>query len=531
MNIYFIGMVISMALYIIIGGMVSRKLKSANDFYIAEGNAPTILIVGSIVASYIGCGVYMGDAGECYAGYYAALLTIITMKVVGPIYGSVFFGRYLRRSGCTTLPEYYGVRFHSTAVRKLSAVIAIISMVVYLLSVTQGLGTLMSFVTGAPYIICIVLVMITFTLISALSGSKGVLLTDTIMFAVFSSASIVGLGFIVKAAGGWFPSIEALANFDKVPGLLAWTCNLDYMYPTGIQNFIWACGYGIVWGAIASIAPWQSSRYLMAKNESVCIRSGAYAAIFLFLIEFVVNISGVFINRINPDIQDQSHAVLWTVMNRMPTIIGVVFLTGMLAAGISSSTTFLSLIGSFFTVDILGKKDKSDGLFWARVAIVAASAVVFILAYANPPSLFWIMYLGATLVACCWLPMSYASIWSKRVNKYGAILSMSLGFAGCFGVKLFTTLKGGGGPVYLDSAFLGMGLSVLGLMIGSAVTKVTPAEDDYRKMLHVRPQTERDMKELSSNIKYAQVSIVLGIAITVILLVFWALPYTRAVAR
>ena len=182
-------------------------------------------------------------------------------------------------------------------------------------------------------------------------------------------------------------------------------------------------------------------------------------------------------------------------------------------------------------MDILGKKDKSDGLFWARVAIVAASAVVFILAYANPPSLFWIMYLGATLVACCWLPMSYASIWSKRVNKYGAILSMSLGFAGCFGVKLFTTLKGGGGPVYLDSAFLGMGLSVLGLMIGSAVTKVTPAEDDYRKMLHVRPQTERDMKELSSNIKYAQVSIVLGIAITVILLVFWALPYTRAVAR
>lgn len=255
MNVYLIGMVISMVLYIVVGGLVSRKLKSANDFYIAEGNAPTVLIVGSIVASYIGCGVYMGDAGECYAGFFAALLTIITMKVVGPIYGSVFFGRYLRRSCCTTLPEYYGARFNSPAVRKLSAVIAIISMVVYLLSVTQGLGTLMSFVTGAPYIICVVLVMITFTLISTLSGSKGVLLTDTIMFAVFSSTSIVGLGFIVKAAGGWFPSIEALANFDKVPGLLAWTCNPDYMYPTGIQNFIWACGYGIVWGAIASIAP------------------------------------------------------------------------------------------------------------------------------------------------------------------------------------------------------------------------------------------------------------------------------------
>ena len=67
--------------------------------------------------------------------------------------------------------------------------------------------------------------------------------------------------------------------------------------------------------------------------------------------------------------------------------------------------------------------------------------------------------------------------------------------------------------------------------MGSAVTKVTPAEENYRKMLHVRPQTERDIKELRSNIKYAQVSIVLGIVITVILLVFWALPYTKAVVH
>lgn len=531
MNIYLVGMIISMLIYVTVGHQISKGLKSAKDFYIVEGEAPTVWVVGSIVASYIGCGVYMGDAGECYMGFFSALLTIITMKVAGPIYGSVFFGRYLRRSGCTTLPEYFGKRFHSKAVRKLSALIAIVSMSVYFLSVTQGLGTLMSYVTDMPYIFCVVLCLITVTLVSVLSGSKGVLVTDTLMFTVFSLTSIVGLGIIVHQAGGWFPSIEALANFEKVPGILSWTNNLDYMYPSGIQNFIWACWYGIIWGAVASIAPWQSSRYQMAKNESVCIRSGVLAAVFLFLIEFVVNISGVFINRINPDIADSTHAVLWVVMNKMPTVIGVIFLTGMLAAGISSSTTFLSLIGSFFSVDILECGNKDQGVRIAKIAMIADSLIVFLFAYANPPSLFWVMYLGATLVAVCWLPMSFASVWSKRVTKTGAIMSMIFGAIGCFGVKMFTTLRGGGVPVYLDNAFVGMVLAGVGLVIGSALTKPTHEEIVYRQSLHVRPESERSIKELKVNLNYARLSIILGIVISGILLIGWAIPYMNAVAK
>ena len=35
MNIYFIGMCISMVVYIVIGMLVSRKVKDANDYYVA----------------------------------------------------------------------------------------------------------------------------------------------------------------------------------------------------------------------------------------------------------------------------------------------------------------------------------------------------------------------------------------------------------------------------------------------------------------------------------------------------------------
>ena len=45
MNIYFIGMLISMILYIALGIVISRRVKDANDFFVAGRQAPTILIV------------------------------------------------------------------------------------------------------------------------------------------------------------------------------------------------------------------------------------------------------------------------------------------------------------------------------------------------------------------------------------------------------------------------------------------------------------------------------------------------------
>ena len=39
---------------------------------------------------------------------------------------------------------------------------------------------------------------------------------------------------------------------------------------------IWAFGYGIAWMAVLMVAPWQSSRYLMAKNEHVKMKGFAH---------------------------------------------------------------------------------------------------------------------------------------------------------------------------------------------------------------------------------------------------------------
>ena len=59
MNIYFLGMLISMVFYIVLGIVISRKVKNVNDFFVAGRQAPTLLIVGSLVASYCSTGLFI----------------------------------------------------------------------------------------------------------------------------------------------------------------------------------------------------------------------------------------------------------------------------------------------------------------------------------------------------------------------------------------------------------------------------------------------------------------------------------------
>lgn len=222
MNIYFLGMCISFIIYLVVGLAISRRVKDANDFFVAGRNAPVFLIVGSMIASYVSTGMFMGDAGEYYNGLFSPMTILATIQIVGYVYGATFFGRYLRRSKVMTIPDFFGKRFCSEKIRKLTTLTAIVTMTVYLLSVMQGIGTLMSVVTGLDYNMCIIIAMIVFVAVSTIAGASGVLITDTIMFAVFTSALVVSAFVIVGKAGGWSIVVKQLVHFEGKQGLLSW---------------------------------------------------------------------------------------------------------------------------------------------------------------------------------------------------------------------------------------------------------------------------------------------------------------------
>lgn len=524
---YIVGISITFILYIIISLFISKRVKTANDYFVAGRNAPTMLITGSLVASFIGVGLFMGDVGEAYSGFFAPILVAVGVLSVGYIVGSVFFGRYLRRSNCSTLPEYFGNRFNSKAMRILATVTSVFIMLVYSLSCVQGIGTLMSSVTGISYNICIIIVVIVFTLITLFSGAKGVLITDTIMFGIFSVAAIIGALMIAKVAGGWTKTVTEMANYEIIPNILAAGGNPDYFYPTTTENMIWAVGYGVAWMAVLMVAPWQSSRYLMAKNEHTVVRSSIIASASIFIIEFLMCMAGVFTNKINPNLENPSNALIWASMNIMPSILGIIVLSGVLASGISSATTFLSLISTNITKDILKIEKEKTQLIVGRLAVLVVAVVVCLLCVFNPPQIFWITYLGATIVACSWLPVSIASVWSKRVTKTGAFLSMLLSFIVSSVMKIYTALANITLPIYFDPFFIGIAVSIVSLVLGSAFTKVTPKENTEREKLFIIPEEEKNPKEIKKTKQMVLITIPMGAVITVLLLVLWVLPYLK----
>lgn len=530
MNIYLVGMLVTMAAYIVIGALISRKVKDANDFYVAGRNAPAFLITGSLVASFIGVGLFMGDVGECYSGFFAPITVAVGVLSVGYIVGSVFFGRYLRRSEALTIPQFFGKRFDSPAMHKLATITSTIIMLIYSLSCVQGIGTLMSAVTGLEYKLCIVLAVIAFTLITIFSGAKGVLITDTIMFAVFSIATIVGAVVIAEKAGGWTATVEEMANYDVIPGILAGSGNLSYFYPTATENMIWAFGYGIAWMAVLMVAPWQSSRYLMAKNEHAVVRSSVVASVSVFVIEFLMCMAGVFTNKLNPGMENPSEALIWSSMNIMPAILGIIVLSGVLASGISSATTFLSLISSNISNDVIKINNNRKKLFYGRLVVLAVGVIICLLCVFYPPEIFWITYLGATVVACSWLPVAIASIWSKRVTKTGAFWSMLVGFVVSAVMKIYTGVNGITLPIYFDPFFIGLFAGILALVIGSACTKVTDKEKSEREKLFIIPEEEKDPKEVKKTKIIMLCSLPLGAIVTVVLILLWVVPYLNGLA-
>ena len=521
MNNYFIGMAASFIVYLAIGFYISRKVRDANDFYVAGHNAPLPLIVGSMIASYVSTGMFMGDAGEYYSGLFSPMTILATMQVVGYIIGAVFFGRFLRRSQVMTIPEFFGKRFCSEGIRKLATITAVITMTVYLLSVVQGVGTLMHVVTGVDYNICIALSILVFSTVTVISGSRGVLITDTLMFSVFTISLIIAVIVITAKAGGWYSVVDQLNHFE-IKDLLAWSGNLEYMYPTGTENVIWGIVYGIVWLSVCMVGPWQSSRYLMAKNEHTVVRSSLLSAFGIFMLQLLTGMAAVSVNLYHPQMESASHVLIWAAMNILPAFLGVILLTGVLAAGISSATTFLSLIGSSVANDIYG--GKGDTIRIGRISMIAVSVVVLILAVFNPPQILWIMYFGGAIVASAWMPVALASVLSKRITKAGAFTGMLLGFCGCFALKVYSNAFHVTLPAIADPVIIGIVLNVFGIILGSAVTRVTEEEKEARAKLFVIPETEKDPEERAKTLKYMRLAPFLGVLVTAVLLLTWVIP-------
>ena len=542
MNGFQLGILVSLACYLAIGWYAGRRVKHLEDFFVAGRNAPTVLILGTLVASFMSTNAFIGEAGMSYQGHAPLVIIMTCFNCLGYIIGAVFFGRYLRRSKTLTVPAFFRARFASRRIQMFAGISIVAGLSAYLLAVTWGMALIITEVTGFNEVAAILLVWASYTLFTLYSGSRGVILTDTVMFVLFSGIIVVTCFFIVDAAGGWFTAIESLATYQDKPGIIAWHGRIgpDVYWQTQWEALIWASILGVAWGIVVAVSPWQTSRYLMARSEHVVIRSACGALIAMLLLYLVTNFSAATVNLINPDITPADSTMIWVAQNLLPTALGAILICGVLAAGLSSASTFLSLVGFSVSHDILGEGteegattigENQEQLRAARIAMLAVGLCVIGLALMLPRNIYWLTHFAGPLFASSWGVVAFMSVWSKRITESGAFWGMVTGFGVNVGMNSLSLAGFVQWPVAADPILVGVVSSYIAVRIASKTGDHSIAASTYRDALHLMPASERDPRVIQQTLVWSKVMVAMGVLIALAMTLFYALPYGQAVAQ
>jgi sodium/pantothenate symporter len=364
------------------------------------------------------------------------------------------------------------------------------------------------------------------------SGSRGVILTDTLMFLLFTSVAWMALFFLVQDAGGWVAAVKGLAILPEKPDLMAWhgTVGDDTPFTSELDFALWSLTLAFAWGLVYAVSPWQSSRYLIARDEHVVIRAACIAAIFLILMELILYSAGAVINLSNTGIEPSEEAIIYAAINLLPELMGALLLAGIMAAGLSSASTFLSLVGFSVSNDLFRHEDVDENkmLKISRWTMLVVGLVTLVVAFYSPVDIFWLTYFVGTLFASSWGPVALMSVWSKRITADAAFWGIISGFLFNAVPKALEYLGWIELPFWLDPILLGGVVSLVVVLLLSRFGDVSREEQVYRLQMHRVPEQEVSSSKLRFTRYAPLVLAVYSVTMCSILLTIYVKPYQEA---
>ncbi|MGI9307871.1 MAG: sodium:solute symporter family protein [Gammaproteobacteria bacterium] len=525
MDLFSITIGVSILIYIVIGSYAGRSIKQLDDYFVAGRRAPTLLILGTLVASVMSTSIFMGEAAFTYDGQFGAYLLFPGIAVTGYMLGALFFGVYLRRSRAPTVADFFGNRFQSRRLQQFAGFTIILGLGGYLLIVTQGAAILLSDITGLTFVTSLLVAWFSYTLFTMYSGSKGVIITDTLMFLLFMTATVVFVVYIVDDFGGISVAVTDMARLDSKAGIASWTGIIGEgtSWPTALDYVIWAVVIDLSWAFVYAVGPWQASRHLMARDEHVVLRAAILACFCVIVLQMLVYGLGGLMNLAKADITPSETVLIWAAKSLVPEMLGALLLAGIVAAALSSASTFLSLVG-FSVSNDMGSKPLALTVNTTRKIMLITSLIVLVCCYFFPPNIFWFMLFIGTVFASSWGPVGLMSIWSKRITKDAAFWGMVAGF---FLNVIPATLD------YLDvypmpeyyPAVIGTVASIVVILLVSACGRVSRDEMAYRLRLHRPPPCDIDLAKTKRTLLAPLGLIVYGISMPLLLLKYYVIPY------
>ncbi len=209
-NPYLLAIFLHLALLVGVGVWKAREVRDSADFMVAGRRLPLLVLVGTLLATWIGNGSLFGGAGLGYrngmAGMWSSAGAWLGILLIW------FIARRIRHFGKVTVPDIFEARYGVVA----GVLATLITVVAYLTIVSyqfRGGGRILSIVTDGGItvetgIVITALFAVTYTV---LAGMISVVYTDVVNGALMIVGILLALAFTVLAVGG-LPEIVAHAQ-------------------------------------------------------------------------------------------------------------------------------------------------------------------------------------------------------------------------------------------------------------------------------------------------------------------------------
>ena len=435
--ILFFGIMIAVGLY-------SRKhATNVNDFVLGGRTVGPWLTAFAYGTSYFSAVIFVGYAGQF--GYkYGLSSTWIGLgnAVIGSLLAWVILGRRTRvmtkHLSAATMPDYFGKRYDSNALRIGASAIAFIFLIPYTASVYNGLSRLFGMAFNIPYAACVIAMAALTGVYVVLGGYMATAINDFIQGIIMIVGIIAVIVAVLNGQGGFYEAVMKLAEIESdVPLTMGQKGVFTSFFGPDLPNLI-----GVV--ILTSLGTWglpQMVHKFYAIKDEKSIKSGTIISTFFAIIVAggCYYLGGYARLFDTPAIHAEDGSVIYdaivpSMLSTLPDILVGVVIVLVLSASMSTLSSLVLTSSSTLTLDLIKDNvikdmDEKKQLLCMRILLVFFILISVIIAMDPPTFIAQLMgiswgalagaFLAPFLYGLYWKGVTKASVWASFIVGVG----------------------------------------------------------------------------------------------------------------
>jgi len=451
------------------GLRISRRLKHEEDFLVAGRSLTAPILVGTLLASWIGSGDIFSVSDLSYNHGYSSLIGS-SGGWLGIIVVFFIAGR-VRRFGQFTVPDILEARYNKWA-RILATITTIIAYVTIVSYQFRGGGWVLNIITEGKIsekqgIILVAIFVITYTL---LAGMLSVAYLDIFNGLIMLGGIFLALPFLIQQVGGLdYIAANVTPREHSFLGNMTWIQAMGYFFPT----LLLALGNGNMY-----------QRFFSAKDEREAKKSVIGWILGVIVLGVVLQSLAVVGSSYFKGLEAEQAGkiILFVAHKGVPVAVGCALMAAIMAIIISTANSFLLVPATNVIRDIYQRFINPDlpdkkMILYSRLTVIALGFIAYSL-ISFFPRILDAAYAAYTVYGAGITPALIAVFFWKRATVMGGVLSILGGMTTTVIWEITNKIQGHL-PFGVPAVYPALVLSLF-LLIFVSLVSPKPAEEKWK---------------------------------------------------